>query len=460
MAGDYRGDKVAEVTILFLALSWVTVSLRVYVRAIMTKSFGIDDWLAVLSLALFTFYCAFVLDGVHYGTGRHLTEIHNFENLIIAIKAWWIAEIGYVSTTTVLKLSIGFFLLRVCVKRFQRNIIYAVLGVVTLYSVGYFLLIIFQCRPTSFFWNKYDFFHPMKGKCVGPSVIAGSTYTHSALSAIADWTLGILPIFLVWDLNMNPRTKVSVAVILALGALGSTATLVRIPYIHQLTESTDFLFVNVDVSIWSTVEPGIGITASAMATLRPLFVNFFSRSRLLGSSTREASSAWGPRSTNRKGYFRSGGNDNNSPEELGLSGLPKGSGVSTTIHSMNDIRSSEERAELEQKQAEKDGPSPKENVVDDTIKRIRRFGSGRREDHNRSVSGKALKGASGTWNSNESRLTEDSSSEEGITAHGEASNRRIEVTKTTEVTTTSEWRGPRSRAPNGIGIAVSRDSLQ
>jgi len=50
-------------------------------------------------------------------------------------------------------------------------------------------------------------------------MISGSTYTHSALSALGDWTLGTLPIFLVWDLNMNPRTKISVAVILALGAL-------------------------------------------------------------------------------------------------------------------------------------------------------------------------------------------------------------------------------------------------
>jgi hypothetical protein len=194
-----------------------------------------------------------------------------------------------------------------------------------------------------------------------------------------------------------------------------------------------------------------------MATLRPLFVNFFSRSRLLGSSTREASAGWGPRSASRKGYFRSGGGrDNNGPEELGLSGLPKGSGVSTTIHSMNDIRSSEERAEREQ--AEKGAPSPRENIVDDTIKRIQKFGSGRREG-SQSLSTKGLKGPSGTWNSNESHLAEDSSSED-TTAPSEPP-KGIEVRRTTEVsvTSTSEWRGPRSRTPNGIGSTVSRDLL-
>jgi hypothetical protein len=167
---------------------------------------------------LFTFYCAFVLDGVHYGTGRHLTEISP-ENFIIAMKAWWIAELGYVSSTTILKLSIGFFLLRVCIRKIQRVIIWVVLGIVTLFSLYYIGLVIFQCHPTDYFWNQYDPFHPRKGGCVSGEMISGSTYTHSALSALGDWTLGILPIFLVWDLNMNPRTKISVAVILALGAL-------------------------------------------------------------------------------------------------------------------------------------------------------------------------------------------------------------------------------------------------
>jgi hypothetical protein len=45
------------------------------------------------------------------------------------------------------------------------------------------------------------------------------------------------------------------------------------------------LWDNTDVSIWSTVESGIGIIASSMATMRPLFVAFFSRSKLFGSTT-------------------------------------------------------------------------------------------------------------------------------------------------------------------------------
>lgn len=133
------------------------------------------------------------------------------------MKAWWIAELGYVLCTTLLKLSIGFFLLRLCIKKYQKTIIWVVMAVVLLFSTYYLLLVILQCHPVPYFWNQY--IDPEGGSCVNPEVIAGSTYAHGAISAWADWTLGILPIFLVWDLNMNPRTKVSVALILALGAL-------------------------------------------------------------------------------------------------------------------------------------------------------------------------------------------------------------------------------------------------
>lgn len=42
-----RSQQVLAVAILFFILSWLTVLLRIYVRAGMLKSFGLDDWLMV-----------------------------------------------------------------------------------------------------------------------------------------------------------------------------------------------------------------------------------------------------------------------------------------------------------------------------------------------------------------------------------------------------------------------------
>jgi len=47
---DYRGPDIKAVAILFLTLTWISVSLRCYVRVFLTKLFRIDDWLAVATL--------------------------------------------------------------------------------------------------------------------------------------------------------------------------------------------------------------------------------------------------------------------------------------------------------------------------------------------------------------------------------------------------------------------------
>lgn len=50
MAIENQGPQVEAVAILFLALAWITVGLRCYVKIFMTKLFKIDDWLALASL--------------------------------------------------------------------------------------------------------------------------------------------------------------------------------------------------------------------------------------------------------------------------------------------------------------------------------------------------------------------------------------------------------------------------
>lgn len=39
------------------------------------------------------------------------------------------------------------------------------------------------------------------------------------MSAITDWSFGILPIFFVWNMVMDLRTKLSVVLVLSLGFL-------------------------------------------------------------------------------------------------------------------------------------------------------------------------------------------------------------------------------------------------
>jgi hypothetical protein len=115
-----------------------------------------------------------------------------------------------------LKFSIGIFLLRIAVARTHRVIIWTVIAVIEVYGAFYFFLFVLQCRPSAYFWTQYT---GGKGTCINPKITVDATYGYSAISCVADWTLGIIPIFMVWHLKMNSRMKLSVAAILGVGAM-------------------------------------------------------------------------------------------------------------------------------------------------------------------------------------------------------------------------------------------------
>lgn len=83
-------------------------------------------------------------------------------------------------------------------------------------GVGYTGLVIFQCNPISYWW---DLRPDATGKCLSSAMVTNFTYAVSALNSFADWTFGILPIFIVKDLQMKKRVKVVVASIIALAAM-------------------------------------------------------------------------------------------------------------------------------------------------------------------------------------------------------------------------------------------------
>jgi hypothetical protein len=61
---------------------------------------------------------------------------------------------------------------------------------------------------------------------------------------------------------------------------------VRIQYVPGLTEtSLAFYSTATQVAIWSTIEPGLGIIAGCLATLRPLLRRFISSARTMGTTS-------------------------------------------------------------------------------------------------------------------------------------------------------------------------------
>lgn len=80
---------------------------------------------------------------------------------------------------------------------------------------------------------------------------------------LTDFLLAILPVPLVWHLQRDTATRVSLVLVLSLGIFAATAGIIRQLNIGPLDEHDAY-------SIWNFNELHIGIIAASLPTLRPL----------------------------------------------------------------------------------------------------------------------------------------------------------------------------------------------
>jgi hypothetical protein len=103
------------------------------------------------------------------------------------------------------------------VKKLHRVILWGTLSLTIVIGLMFGLVLLLECHPITYFWNQADLKHT--GTCLPVKTLLDVAYVYSAFTIVCDFTLGFLPIFLVWELQMNRKTKMAVGGILSLGAM-------------------------------------------------------------------------------------------------------------------------------------------------------------------------------------------------------------------------------------------------
>ncbi|KAL5364389.1 putative integral membrane protein [Aspergillus floccosus] len=261
-----RSEAIVVVTASVLALSTLTVTLRCYTRLYIMRAFGWDDTIMITAMVFNIVFCICTFMGATYGFGqKNVWFLERPNNLRIALLCWWLGQIFYIWTCVVAKISIVLTLLRITIVRTHAIILYIITTLNVIVGLLFFFFSIFQCKPIDFFWDRMT----KRGTCLDPDLLLGIVYLYTVMAAVTDFTIGLLPIFMIWNLQMRRRTKFSLAVILGLGIVASSAVIIRIPFL-QTFKDEDFLYATWQISIWSNVEANLGIAAGSMSTIRPL----------------------------------------------------------------------------------------------------------------------------------------------------------------------------------------------
>lgn len=153
--------------------------------------------------------------GIKYcGVGHHLEyiELNDPSQLLSLYKLLIFFPATYVIAVAFPKLSILAMYLRIFTAPFYRTVIYSVIYILVISSTILFMLMLFQCTPVNYFWDKTI----LGGKC---HFDIEKLFLYASLpNIITDVIMLALPMPFIFRLNMTRKVKVGLGITLLTGS--------------------------------------------------------------------------------------------------------------------------------------------------------------------------------------------------------------------------------------------------
>ena len=128
-----------------------------------------------------------------------------------------IATYFYVLGTMMAKFSLLLFMYRIFKVNVEFRIVSWILGVIlVIWSITTFLLQMFSCRPIRAAWDLHLFLDP-RTRC-SPNAY-DFLVAHGFCNIITDFGLLLLPIPMIWGLQMTTKKRLGIGAVFATGAL-------------------------------------------------------------------------------------------------------------------------------------------------------------------------------------------------------------------------------------------------
>ncbi|KAF5657790.1 integral membrane protein [Fusarium heterosporum] len=247
-----------------LAISFLFFMQRMYVKIFLVGGLQIDDFFLILSYILAVTTVAFCVHMFAMGAGgAHAWEIP-IETFNVYVKDVYLSACIYVLCGSFAKIALLIFYLRLSPQRWFRIAIWIGIGVISVYTTILFFLVMFACKPMSMNWD----ITVTGGVCINQTKTYIAT---AAVNIISDIYLFVLPLPMVFQLQLPAKQKIGLMGIFTIGSLTVITSIVRISLLPMMMASMDLTWTIAQPSIWIIVESNLIITCATMPTLRKFF---------------------------------------------------------------------------------------------------------------------------------------------------------------------------------------------
>nr|ALM31974.1 decarboxylase_GME4319 [Daldinia eschscholzii IFB-TL01] len=278
---ENQGPRIAGAVISTTLAALVVVCARIFVRLRMIRSMGIDDYVMLAAMLLSLIGMGIVIAEVHYGAGRHAAYLDPEVNRF-GLKLNFVSQPIYLWAIPMVKVSVGFFLIRISPSIFYKRVLQGVMIFLMAYTFVCFMTLVLQCKNLAILWDNR-----IQTTCWSQSTLQGLSYANSTVNIVTDLFFAILPIPMLWNVKINARTKASLICVLGLGIFACAAAIVKAAFISNYGKTGDFLWDSANLTIWIAAETNTGIIAACLPCIKPMFKTIFDSTLRYGSSRKK-----------------------------------------------------------------------------------------------------------------------------------------------------------------------------
>ncbi|KAF2267549.1 hypothetical protein CC78DRAFT_541507 [Lojkania enalia] len=292
--------ELSAITISLMTVALVAVIGRVYIRACVLHVFRLDDYFIVAAMACSVAACSIFLHVVTLGMGKHIFAIPP-ENIMPLLMWIFIVAVLIPLAVCFVKISIALFLLRLTQRTRYHKFLWGIVAFLVVFTLFTFFSLIFGCTPIAANWDFSMRPPPMgtgNAKCLSLTAYRNMALFNNITNILTDIVLALLPVPLIWTLQVNKRTKASLIFILGLGFFACAAAIIKTPLLWHFFDDMDSTGERSWYYAWQIIEMNVAILAATLPALKPAF------RWLLETAKTLATGVSGNRTANSNGYKR------------------------------------------------------------------------------------------------------------------------------------------------------------
>ncbi|KAK6071149.1 hypothetical protein SCUP234_09852 [Seiridium cupressi] len=222
-----------------LAVMWtqtivalIFVILRLYTRRVLLRNIGLDDHLSWVSMILFLLYTIFVTVAAMHGLGSHATEL-TLEQFAMSTKWELMGQTANILAIATSKSSVAVFLIRIVNVNWHKWLLHFSVFSTFFVCVSCVIFMYTQCTPAQGIWD------PRVMTVCHINFTANAIFSGTYTAAI-DFFLAVFPWFILWNLKMKRKERLTIAVGLSLGIIAGVCGIVRAVVLERIDAKSDY----------------------------------------------------------------------------------------------------------------------------------------------------------------------------------------------------------------------------